>query len=194
MTNTQIAAATGLTPTTVGYLLSGARPNPRRETMQRLAEVFQVPVGELASNGPVPLPSADQSMAERVNGLVAAVRPGGGQVEYSNSQLAEFAGCSEQDIARLRQGSKSEISVAAIQHLAEKFGVTVGYIVDGANAERVESRIALVRELSDVGAIRGALDKLAGADADQDAALTELVSTLLRIEAVQVDDEGANLH
>jgi transcriptional regulator with XRE-family HTH domain len=187
----------GITPTFVGYLLTGERDNPTLKVLQAWAELYEVPVGYLADNDAIldakveedlarDRVRTDRSMhtiADRLNGLIKAIRPGGGGGEYTDTQLADMADCSLDEIRELRNGHNTTISLRSVQRLADGFGVTVGYLVDGIDAERIEQRVDLLREFGDVGAVKMALDILQVKEPDHQRTLAEMANAFIRVEA-----------
>lgn len=215
LTYKEIAARVGITPAHVGYLLSGERDNPTLRVLQAWAELYEVPVGYLVDTGTEHDTEVEEelarcrlrrdesmrTMADRLNGLVKAIRPRGGDVEYTDEQLAEIAGCAVEQIRGLRAGSATAISLESVKRLAEDvFGVTLGYLVDGTDAERIEERVDLLRELADAGAVKMALDMVQVKEPDHQRALAQMVDAFIRVEALKagslptaaehVDEEG----
>ncbi|HVQ18155.1 MAG TPA: helix-turn-helix domain-containing protein, partial [Actinomycetes bacterium] len=199
LTYREIAAEVGITPAHVGYLFTGERDNPTLKVLQALANLYEVPVGYLADTNTEHGPRIEQelargrlrldrsilTMADRLNGLVRAIPPGG-DTDHIDERLAEIAGCTVEEIRGLRAGTTRTISFESVKRLAEDaFGVTLGYLVDGADADRIEERVELLREFADAGALKTALDMLHVKEADHQRALAQMIDAFIRVEAME---------
>jgi transcriptional regulator with XRE-family HTH domain len=200
LTYKEIAARVGITPSHVGYLLTGERDNPTLKVLQAWAELYEVPVGYLAgthtendtqveqelARDRLRLDESMRTMADRLNGLIKAIRPHGGDAEYTDEELAEIAGCAVEEIRGLRAGIATTISLKSVKKLSEEaFGVALGYLVDGAGADRIEERVALLREFADAGAVKMALDMLHVKEPGHQRALAQMVDAFIRVEALE---------
>lgn len=205
LTYKEIAAKVGITPSHVGYLLTGERDNPTLKVLQAWAELYEVPVGYLAdacsehdtqveqelARGRLRLDTSMRTMADRFNGLIKAIRPGG-EAEYTDEQLAEIAACSVEEIRGLRAGTATTISLESVKRLSEQaFGVDVGYLVDGVDADRIEERLDLLREFADAGAVKMALDMLHVREPGHQRALAQMVDAFIRVEALESGNPAA---
>jgi transcriptional regulator with XRE-family HTH domain len=200
LTYKEIAARVGITPPHVGYLLTGERDNPTLKVLQAWAELYEVPVGYLADKNTehdtqveqelarerLLLDNSVQTMADRLNGLIMVIRPGGGAAEYTDEQLAEIAGCGVELIRGMRAGTVTTISLESVKRLCEEaFGVGLGYLVNGADADRIEARLDLLREFADAGAVKMALDMLQVKEPGHQRALAQMVDAFVRVEALE---------
>jgi transcriptional regulator with XRE-family HTH domain len=189
-----IAAAVGITPSHVGYLLSGARDNPSLRVLQKWADLYEVPVAYLVENDETDLMTqveqdlardrtrantALRTISDRFNGLIDAIHPSGGDTAYTDDQLAAIADCTPDEVRGLRAGADIDIGIKALQRLAALFDVTVGYLVDGVAAGQVEQRVTLAAVFDKLG--------VAGVAARQRAAqqLLELHSNSALIGALE---------
>jgi transcriptional regulator with XRE-family HTH domain len=137
---------------TVAYLIEGAKTDKDRAFEQSLM------VSRLIET------DAPQSrpLADRLNDLFAIVRPGNGDAEYTNDEVAEKAGTTPECIAAIRAGTvtEDEVSLKLAADLSQVFGAPVNYL--GASetdplVQQVDYQLAMLQELSDTGLMEMAL-------------------------------------
>ncbi len=100
-TNGEVAAATGLSPSNVGYLRTGERDNPTMQTLDALARFFGVPVAYFYDD------EAAQRIEEQLNRLqsMAAL-----QQAFQRDGVQQLA---------TRMGELSDNGIAAISQLVD---------------------------------------------------------------------------
>lgn len=204
-TYTEVAAAVGSTPEYIGYLRRGEKDNPTIKVLRKLAKVFKVPVSYLAEDDTDRVAEVnqrvtgsrlphegrdDQTLADRLNACFDAVRPDGGDQEYTDAEVAEAVGCAPEDIRGLRDGADLDIGIHSLRKLAAMFGVTVSYLVDGTAAERVGPRLAMLRELREAGVLHLALELAKVKTFAGREAMAQMVRAFLQVETARLDAEA----
>jgi transcriptional regulator with XRE-family HTH domain len=195
----EIAAYVGVTSTYIGNLFDGASDNPTVDVVARLAQLYDVSIDDLvredseldllidteSARQQVQADSSLRTMADRLNELITAIHPGGGDSEYDDEQLAQIAGCTVAQIRGLRDGSLTDtISLGPLKRLAQDaFGVTVGYLVDGVDAERFEQRVEWLRQHQQDGALALAMDLLNVNQPDHQHTLAQMARAFFQVEA-----------
>ncbi|WP_156893723.1 hypothetical protein [Actinokineospora enzanensis] len=209
--NAEVATEVGCSPEYIGYIKDGQRPNPNIELVRGLARIFGVTVSylvdeedtssiaeveqRLAMQHRVYEQDEDQSLAERLNTLFDTVRPGGGEVEYTDQEVAEAVGCTEEDIRALRDGTAADVGVKRLRCLAKFFGAPVAYLVGDAepNVVHADRQLAILRELREAGvlamALRASKVKTSGAREQ----LAQMVETFIQMEAARPAQASTDL-
>ncbi|UOX89994.1 helix-turn-helix domain-containing protein [Amycolatopsis sp. FBCC-B4732] len=198
-TYAEVATAVGSTPEYIGYLRRGEKDNPTIKVLRKLATVFGVPVSYLAEDDTDPVAEVDQrvaathagqgdqTLADRLNACFDAVRPGGGDQEYTDVEVAEAIDCAPEDLQGLRAGADVDIGIRSLRKLAALFGVTVSYLVDGTAAERVNPRLAVLRDLREAGVLQLALELAKVKTFAGREAMAQMVQAFLQVETAKRD-------
>jgi len=138
--------------------------------------------------------SPGQSLAERLNHLLAASTPPGGKPPTTRelAQQVTEAGhqVSHTYIARLLNGQTDDPSLRCLQALANVFGVPPGYFVDDATAAKVNRDLELLAALRD-GDVRVIALESRGLSQSSQETVLNVIKQVRRLEGLTTDSGSA---
>jgi len=138
--------------------------------------------------------SPGQSLAERLNHLLAASTPPGGKQPTTRelAQQVTEAGhqVSHTYIARLLNGQTDDPSLRCLQALAKVFGVPPGYFVDDATAAKVNRDLEVLAALRD-GDVRVIALESRGLSQSSQETVLNVIKQVRRLEGLTTDSGSA---
>lgn len=176
--------------------------NPGLDTLEALANVFQVSVGYLLGETDSALPAQPSAqrpqpsgstppaqmsgavISARLNHLFGIVHPRG-RGPYTDKEVAESVvdrggDISASTIKDLRSGTVDDRSSTQLRDLADFFGVPVQFFFDEAVASKVSDDLALLNAFKEAGARKVALRAVAALDEEALTALVPVIEHLGR--------------
>ncbi|MEU3711087.1 helix-turn-helix domain-containing protein [Streptomyces catenulae] len=132
-------------------------------------------------------------LAERLNTLFRTSRPRGRN--WSNREVAEEVKrinpglkVSGAYLSALRTGQRSNPSTGLLSALAQFFGVSPAYFVDPDHADRVDSQLAALNELSQAG-VRDVALRVVGLPPESLAAITAVIDQVRKLQGLPPVEE-----